>query len=56
MVDLISGRTVANLQFHTGVDEIFAVSVLPDCQRPCVVGPQDTEQAEIWVAPEGAKP
>ncbi|MDA1165404.1 MAG: TIGR03032 family protein [Planctomycetota bacterium] len=53
VVDLTSGRTVATLQFHSGVDELFAVSVLPDCLRPCVVGPHDVEneRADIWVVP-----
>ena len=56
VVDLTSGRTVATLQFHSGVDEIFAVSVLPECQRPCIVGPHDTEgdHADIWVVPATA--
>lgn len=54
VVDLISGQTVATLQFHSGVDEIFAVSILPDCQRPRVFGPKDTEQGEpeVWIVPQ----
>lgn len=52
VVDLATGRTVATLQFHSGVDEIFAVSVLPDCLRPCFAGPQDDdERADIWIVP-----
>lgn len=53
VLDLVSGRTVATLQFHSGVDEIFAVSVLPNCLRPCLVGPLDTQDdhADIWVVP-----
>lgn len=54
--DLASGRTVATLQFHSGVDEIFAVSILPDCLRPCVVGPNDaaSEHADVWILPADA--
>jgi protein O-GlcNAc transferase len=56
VVDLTTGRTVATLQFHSGVDELFAVSVLPDCLRPCVVGPHCIEQdrADIWIVPNEA--
>lgn len=56
VLDLVSGRTVATLQFHSGVDEIFAVSVLPNCLRPCLVGPLDTQDdhADIWVVPGSA--
>ncbi len=52
-VDLVSGRTVAWLQFHSGVDEIFAVDVLPGCLHPVLSGPdpeQDGRQ-DIWVVP-----
>ena len=59
VVDLATARTVATLQFHSGIDEIFAVSVLPNTQRPLLVGPQDSqsELADIWVVPgEAAAP
>lgn len=54
--DFASGKTVATLQFHSGVDELFAVSVLPECLLPCIVGPHDTEsnRADIWVLPASA--
>lgn len=54
--DLVAGRTVATLQFHSGVDEIFAVGALPDCLRPCVAGPLDEEpdRADLWVLPASA--
>ena len=55
VVDLQSGRTVATLQFHSGVDEVFAIGVLPGCLRPCVVGPhEESEHADIWVVPPAA--
>ena len=52
-IDLATGRTVATLQFHSGVDEIFAVSVLPNTLRPLVVGPHDATpgRADIWIVP-----
>ncbi len=53
VVDLTTGRTVAVLQFYSGVDEIFGVEVLPGCLRPEIHGPRDYEsgQQEIWVVP-----
>lgn len=56
VVDLATGQQVAMLQFHSGVDEIFAVGVLPGSMRPCVVGPQETEsdRADIWIVPTSA--
>ncbi|MCL4202553.1 MAG: TIGR03032 family protein [Pirellulaceae bacterium] len=55
--DLATAKTVAVLQFHSGVDEIFAVSVLPGCRRPCLAGPNDTDEAwnEIWLLPLSAR-
>ena len=52
-IDLTTGRVVATLQFHSGVDEIFGVSVLPNTLRPLVVGPHDKEpgRADIWIVP-----
>ncbi len=59
VVDLVSGKAVAALQFHSGVDEIFAVNVLPGCVNPALRGPQPEEDGtqEIWlVPPEGQVP
>ena len=52
-VDLATGRTVAWLQFHSGVDEIFAVDVLPDCRNPVICGPSAEEdgRSDIWLVP-----
>jgi uncharacterized protein (TIGR03032 family) len=52
-VDLATGQTVGWLQFHSGVDEVFAVSVLPGCRNPVFSGPssEDDERQEIWVVP-----
>ena len=53
VVDLVSGQQVAMLQFHSGVDEIFAVSVIPGSKRPCIVGPNesDSSRMDIWIVP-----
>ena len=59
VIDLISGRAVAALQFHSGVDEIFSVNVLPGSLCPAFRGPQPEEDdmQEIWlVPPEGQVP
>ncbi|MEL6107834.1 MAG: TIGR03032 family protein, partial [Planctomycetota bacterium] len=53
--DLQSGTTVATLRFESGVDELFAVDVLPNTRRPFVAGPQsepDEATQEVWVIPE----
>ena len=52
-VDLLSGRAVAWLQFHSGVEEVFAVSVLPGCRNPVFSGPsaEEDDRQDIWVVP-----
>lgn len=53
IVDLISGQNVAAFQFHSGVEEIFDVQVLPGMTDPVLTGPE-TEQDEsqvIWLVP-----
>ncbi len=50
IVDLTTGRTVAVLQFHSGVDEIFAVEVQPGCHNPLYGGSQqDGKEREVWL-------
>ncbi len=53
IVELATGRTVATLQFHSGVDEIFAVEVIPGSRNPKVCGPtlQERDDREIWIVP-----
>ncbi len=46
IVELTTGRTVATLQFHSGVEEIFAVEVIPGALHPRIVGPVLTEPSE----------
>jgi len=53
IVDLNSGRTVATFQFHSGVEEIFAVEVLPGSRHPAIFGLIDDadDEPEVWVVP-----
>jgi protein O-GlcNAc transferase len=53
VVDLVSGRTVAQVQFHSGVEEIFAVDVLPGCRNPVLSGPSPEKDGreDIWFVP-----
>lgn len=39
VVELASGRLVAHLEFKSGVEEIFAIEVLPGLRCPAVSGP-----------------
>lgn len=54
VIDVRSGQTVAALEFHSGVDEIFAVQVLPGIRCPAVSGPNPDQDGgeRIWLAPE----
>ncbi|MEZ6126583.1 MAG: TIGR03032 family protein [Planctomycetaceae bacterium] len=53
VIDLHSGRSVAFLEFKSGVEEIFDVQVLPDTALPVVSGPypDEDETQPIWVIP-----
>jgi uncharacterized protein (TIGR03032 family) len=56
VVDTRTGRVVSGLQFHSGVDEIFDVKVLPGIHCPLLSGPlpeADGTQA-IWMVPHPA--
>jgi uncharacterized protein (TIGR03032 family) len=54
IVDLRTGRLVAHLEFQSGVEEIFAVQVLPGIRFPALSGPYAELDGvpEIWSAPE----
>lgn len=65
VIDLRIGRTVAVLKFLSGVEEIFAVEVLPNCRAPTLFGPlvddSGSEAAgrpkDVWIVPpEGQVP
>ncbi len=53
VVDLVSGRLIAHLEFVTGVEEIFAVEVLPGTRHPILSGPYPVQDgtAPIWTVP-----
>jgi uncharacterized protein (TIGR03032 family) len=53
VIELATGRTVATLQFHSGVEEIFAVELLPGVRNPKLCGPTLAEEhdREIWIVP-----
>ncbi len=53
VVDVRSGKTVATLQFHSGVEEVFAVEVLPGTINPRLCGPtvDEDEMKDIWIVP-----
>ncbi len=53
IVDLQTGKQVAALQFHSGVEEIFDVQILPGLASTVINGPQPTEDSQetIWLVP-----
>ncbi len=53
VIDLRSGRSVAFLQFRTGVEEIFDVQVLPGMVHPMLNGPAPVQDDahEVWLIP-----
>jgi uncharacterized protein (TIGR03032 family) len=52
-VELASGRTAALLEFHTGVEEIFDVQVVPGLVSPVISGPYPDldDTPPIWMVP-----
>ncbi|HUT93241.1 MAG TPA: TIGR03032 family protein [Thermoguttaceae bacterium] len=54
VVDLETGRTVATLEFKSGVEEIFDVGVLPGARSVAMRGPYSAVDGEptIWAVPE----
>jgi uncharacterized protein (TIGR03032 family) len=57
VVDLVSGKQMAFLEFHTGVEEIFDIQILPGIRSPVMSGPhpQLDGQAPIWKVPASAR-
>jgi uncharacterized protein (TIGR03032 family) len=57
VVDLATGRQMALLEFHSGVEEIFDVQVLPEIRSPVVSGPHPhlDGAAPIWTVPASAR-
>jgi uncharacterized protein (TIGR03032 family) len=59
VVDLRSGKSVAFLQFESGVEEVFDVQVLPGVKRASIGGPYQSEKnpKQIWlIAPPEQTP
>jgi uncharacterized protein (TIGR03032 family) len=56
IVDLGGGGLVAHLEFLSGVEEIFAVQVLPGIRCPAISGPYPALDGvpTIWSAPDPA--
>ncbi len=53
VIDLKTGGVIGTLTFQTGVEEVFAVTVLPGWRNPVILGPNhylDRRQT-IWVVP-----
>lgn len=57
IIDLQSGRNVAAFQFHSGVEEIFDIQVLPGILNPLICGPNPGDEGTqtIWVVPPPEK-
>jgi len=56
VVDLVTGQTVAWLKFDDGVQEIFAVNVLPGSRWPDVINDDRRLIADSFVLPDEALP
>jgi uncharacterized protein (TIGR03032 family) len=52
IVDLATGRQVALVEFHSGIEEIFDVQILPGVRNPLVSGPNpQIDGKAVWVVP-----
>lgn len=55
VIDMVTGRSVASFRFLSGVEEIFAVDVIPRFVNLAIGGAdQDEKQNEIWIVPAKA--
>ena len=52
VIDMLTGQTVAWLKFDDGVQEIFAVSVLPHSRCPDVINDQPKLIADSFILPD----
>ena len=52
VVDIVTGETVAWLKFDDGVQEIFAVAVLPDSRCPDVINDQPEVISDSFILPD----
>jgi uncharacterized protein (TIGR03032 family) len=53
VVEWTSGRSVAFLEFQSGVEELFEVQLLAGVRRPVICGPypRQDQQSPVWVVP-----
>lgn len=53
VVDMLSGKSVAFLEFETGIDELFDVQVIAGSRRTVICGPypMEDQQLPVWVIP-----
>jgi uncharacterized protein (TIGR03032 family) len=53
IVDLAAGQTIGLLEFHTGIEEIFDVKLVPGVRSAYLSGPypEVDQQTPIWLAP-----
>ncbi len=53
IVDLATGQAIGLLEFHTGIEEIFDVRLVPGVRAPILSGPYPEldQQQPIWLAP-----
>jgi hypothetical protein len=54
VIELATGRVVALLRFETGVQEVFAVTVLPGRRWPELINDDDTRLENSFVVPDEA--
>src|SRR5262245_9857034 len=55
VIDMRRGKAVAYIEFKSGVEEIFAVEVVPNAKCPFISGPTPTDDdaSAVWVVPRG---
>jgi hypothetical protein len=53
-VDIVTGQTVALVQFEDAVQEVFAVQVLPGRRFPEIINDNPALLADSFVLPEAA--
>ena len=56
VLDLESGTIVGNLEFHSGVNEVFDIQVLPGISFPYISGPlaEQNSRQPLWTIPPRA--
>src|SRR5262245_21687651 len=54
IIDMRHGKAVAYVEFKSGVEEIFAVEVVPHAHCPFISGPTPTDDdtAAVWMVPQ----